>query len=116
MKRIPLVLPPFKEQQRIVAKLEKLMAKVDQCKARLDKIPSILKRFRQSVLAVACSGELTKEWREEHGRSSIGKDTDKKSSYGWEFTNLKKLTQVVTSGSRGWAKYYSEKGALFIRA
>ena len=57
---------PAKEQQRIVAKLEKLMAKVDQCKARLEKTPSILKRFRQAVLASACSGELTKDWRELH--------------------------------------------------
>lgn len=54
---------PFSEQQRIVAKLEKLMVKVEQCKARLEKIPSILKRFRQSVLAAACSGEFTKDWR-----------------------------------------------------
>jgi len=59
--QIPLA--PYQEQQRIVAKLEKLMSKVDQCKARLEKIPSILKRFRQSVLASACSGELTKNWR-----------------------------------------------------
>ncbi len=55
--------PPAPEQQRIVAKLEKLMAKVGQCKARMEKIPMILKRFRQSVLAAACSGELTKGWR-----------------------------------------------------
>ena len=44
---------PANEQERIVAKLEKLMAKVDQCKARLEKIPLILNRFRQSVLAAA---------------------------------------------------------------
>jgi type I restriction enzyme, S subunit len=58
-----LPLAPVKEQHRIVAKLEKLMVKVDQCKARLVKIPYILKRFRQSVLAAACSGELTTDWR-----------------------------------------------------
>ena len=59
-------LSPLNEQRRIVAKLEKLMHKVDACKERLDKIPLILKRFRQSVLAAACSGRLTADWREKN--------------------------------------------------
>jgi type I restriction enzyme S subunit len=59
-----ILLPPLTEQRCIVAKLEKLLAKVDSCKDRLDKIPTILKRFRQSVLAAACSGRLTADWRE----------------------------------------------------
>lgn len=59
-------LPPLNEQCRIVAKLEKLLAKVNACQERLDKIPTILKRFRQSVLAAACSGRLTADWREQH--------------------------------------------------
>lgn len=64
--RIPFPLPPLNEQHRIVAKLEKLLAKVDKCKERLDKIPAILKRFRQSALAAACSGRLTADWRATH--------------------------------------------------
>ena len=55
---------PLNEQRRIVAKLERLLHKVDACKERLNKIPAILKRFRQSVLAAACSGRLTSDWRE----------------------------------------------------
>lgn len=61
---LPVPLPPLNEQRRIVAKLEKLLTKVDTCKERLDKIPAILKRFRQSVLSAACSGRLTADWRE----------------------------------------------------
>lgn len=57
---------PLNEQRRIAAKLDELLAKVDACKARLDKIPAILKRFRQSVLAAACSGRLTADWREQN--------------------------------------------------
>jgi type I restriction enzyme, S subunit len=63
---ILLKIAPTNEQHRIVAKLEKLLAKVDKCKERLEKIPDILKRFRQSVLAAACSGELTEDWRGKH--------------------------------------------------
>lgn len=55
--------PPLAEQKRIVEKLDQVLAQVDTIKARLDGIPPILKRFRQSVLAAAVSGKLTEEWR-----------------------------------------------------
>jgi type I restriction enzyme, S subunit len=60
-----IALPPKEEQKLIADKLDRLLAAVDTCKARLDAIPAILKRFRQSVLAAATSGELTEEWRRE---------------------------------------------------
>jgi len=59
-------LAPLAEQRRIVAKLETLLGKVDACQQRLTEIPVLLKRFRQSVLAAACSGRLTADWREEN--------------------------------------------------
>lgn len=34
---------------------------------------------------------------------------------GWEIIKLEDLLVFLTSGSRGWAKYYSESGALFLR-
>jgi type I restriction enzyme S subunit len=63
MRKLPVKLAPLNEQIRIADKLDSMLAKVDAAQARLDKIPNILKRFRQSVLAAATSGELTKEWR-----------------------------------------------------
>ena len=59
-------LPPLNEQIRIANKLDSILAKVDKAQARLNKIPTLLKRFRQSVLAAATSGELTREWRIEN--------------------------------------------------
>lgn len=59
-------LPPLAEQLRIVAKVEELLAEVNHAKARLTKAQAILQRFRRSALAAACSGELTREWRESH--------------------------------------------------
>ncbi|WP_395593348.1 restriction endonuclease subunit S [Pseudomonas sp. B26140] len=56
-------LPPLAEQTRIAAKLDELLAQVDTLKTRIDSIPALLKRFRQSVLAYAVSGQLTEEWR-----------------------------------------------------
>ncbi len=54
----PIIIAPLNEQKRIVAKLDELLPKVEACKQRLEKIPTILKRFRQSVLAAAVSGKL----------------------------------------------------------
>ncbi|QFQ80813.1 restriction endonuclease subunit S [Vibrio harveyi] len=59
--------PPLAEQKRIVEKLDEVLAQVDTIKARLDGIPALLKRFRQSVLASAVSGKLTEEWRGKSG-------------------------------------------------
>lgn len=64
--RVPL--PPLAEQKIIADKLDTLLAQVESTKARLERIPLILKRFRQSVLAAAVSGKLTEEWRSS-GRS-----------------------------------------------
>ncbi|MDN3489723.1 restriction endonuclease subunit S [Pseudoalteromonas sp. APC 3694] len=55
---------PRSEQKDIADKLDSVLAKVETAQARLDKIPTILKHFRQSVLTAATSGELTKDWRE----------------------------------------------------
>ena len=63
LEQYPVAVPPLPEQKRIVAKLDEVLAQVDTIKARLDGIPAILKRFRQSVLAAAVSGKLTEEWR-----------------------------------------------------
>ena len=57
-------LAPKAEQKRIVAKVEQLLARVNVARERLAKVPEILKRFRQSVLAAACSGRLTADWRD----------------------------------------------------
>lgn len=79
-------LPPLAEQRRIVAKVEELLGKVSACRQRLVKIPTILKRFRQSVLAAACSGRLTADWRAVNSVSDA-----------WEFAPLSELF-VMRSG------------------
>lgn len=64
LSRFKVPLPPLAEQKIIADKLDSLLAQVENTKARLERIPEVLKRFRQSVLAAAVSGRLTEEWRE----------------------------------------------------
>lgn len=56
--RTRITLPPLAEQKRIAQKLDALMAQVSTLKARIDAVPALLKRFRQSTLNAAVSGRL----------------------------------------------------------
>ena len=67
-----IALPPLAEQQRIVAAVEALLQRVDAARQRLARVPEILKRFRQQVLAAACSGALTADWRGIAGLGETG--------------------------------------------
>ncbi|WP_165381454.1 MULTISPECIES: restriction endonuclease subunit S [unclassified Pseudoalteromonas] len=69
-------IPPLNEQQRIVEKLDEVLAQVDAIKGRLDSIPTIIKRFCQSVLAAAVSGKLTEQWRGENSYSAFEQLTE----------------------------------------
>jgi type I restriction enzyme S subunit len=63
LKELKIPLAPIGEQKRIVEKLDSLLAQVDTIQQRLNTLPNIIKRFRQSVLAAAVSGKLTEQWR-----------------------------------------------------
>jgi type I restriction enzyme, S subunit len=57
-------LAPLQEQVRIADKLDAMLARLDTCRDRLDRVPAILKRFREAVLSAAVKGQLTQSWRE----------------------------------------------------
>ena len=68
LKSLEFPLPPPEEQKVIADKLDTLLTQVETTKARLERIPEILKNFRQSVLADAVSGKLLEtkaEWKTE---------------------------------------------------
>jgi type I restriction enzyme S subunit len=58
-------LAPLAEQMRIVKKIEELLASANSARDNLSRVPTILRRFHQAVLAAACSGRLTEGWREQ---------------------------------------------------
>jgi type I restriction enzyme S subunit len=91
-------LAPVEEQKRIADKLERLLTRVDSCRERLERVPVILRRFRQSVLAAAISGKLTEEWR---GTSHI--------SASWKNTTL---NDVASDFSYGTSAKSSKTGRM----
>lgn len=64
---LPFPLPPLAEQARIVAKIEELFSKLDAGVAELKRTQALLKRYRQSLLHAAVTGELTRARREQQG-------------------------------------------------
>lgn len=97
----PFVFAPRPEQTRIADKLDAVLARVDACRDRLDRVPVILKRFRQSVLAAATSGSLTEDWR-----ASTALD-------GWSTAPLADLCHSVSDGDHQ-APPQSDSGIPFI--
>jgi type I restriction enzyme S subunit len=63
-------IPPYEEQKRIVAAIDNLFVVSKSARDRLSRVPLILKRFRQAVLAAARSGKLTEDWRERNSALS----------------------------------------------
>ena len=88
--KIEMPVPPLPEQERIVARIEELFSQLDAGVETLKKTKAQLAVYRQAVLkeAFSCCAE-------------------KKS--------IREMSSIVTSGSRGWAKYYCDNGAKFIR-
>lgn len=89
---IKIPLPPLEEQRRIAAILDKADA---------------VRRKRQS--AIALTEELLRSaFLEMFGDPIIN-------PRGWEEVELGDLLTFLTSGSRGWAKFYAPEGKLFLR-
>jgi type I restriction enzyme S subunit len=64
---VVLSVPPLAEQARIVERARELLAPVLRAEESLGRMPEVLRRFHQSVLAAAYGGRLTDGWREAQG-------------------------------------------------
>ncbi|WP_102049495.1 restriction endonuclease subunit S [Pygmaiobacter massiliensis] len=98
-------LPPLAEQQRIIDRIGILFAKLDEAKEKAQFALNSFETHKAAVLHKAFKGELTAKWRKENG---VGSDS-------WVSTPSNSVFSYITSGSRGWAQYYSDSGAIFIR-
>lgn len=90
--RIEIPLPPLKEQRRIAAILDK----ADQLRQKRRQAIALLGSLTQSIFLDMFGDPVT-------------------NPKGWPVYDLGKFEQFLTSGSRGWAKYYAAEGRPFIR-
>jgi len=91
--------------------VEELLTRVNATRDRLVKVPAILKRFCQAVLAAACSGRLTGDWRK--GRDLIngaGSLLERISSTESEPNVADEETSIELPGiPENWAWYHCEQ-------
>jgi len=88
--KIKVKIPSIPVQQRIVSRIEELFSSLDNAVETLRKTKEQLVVYRQAVLKEAFSSFIEKK-------------------------PIREISSIVTSGSRGWAKYYANQGARFIR-
>jgi type I restriction enzyme S subunit len=134
--RIPL--PPRAEQDRIVAKVDALMAQHAAIQQAMKRIPQLLKDFRQQVLTQAVTGKLTEEWRvgkelEEFDLDSVIKERKLKqinfkikktsaelfnwfeSPKGWKWSKMENVCLKITDGAHNTPKIL-DAGFPFLMA
>jgi type I restriction enzyme S subunit len=105
LSELPVPLAPLEEQKRIAEKLNTVLTRVDAVNSRLARVASLLKRFRQSVLAAATSGRLTEDWRNSAGVSSA-----------WQTTEVQSVAQVGTGSTplRSNPAFFSPTGTPWV--
>jgi type I restriction enzyme, S subunit len=108
-------LPPFPEQRAISEVLSALDCSIREGEETVAKLKLIKQGLLHDLLTrgIDDKGEL----RDPVRSSELFKD----SSLGrvpadWEVASVGQLVDLVTSGSRGWAQFYADAGALFVRS
>jgi type I restriction enzyme, S subunit len=137
-REIPVIVAPTAEQKRVVAKVQDLMTRQKAAREHLSRASMILKRLRQAVLAAACSGRLTEDWRITHSkevqRATNGESARKGGGpleklgrsqnqglyelpTSWRWATLAEACERITVGHVGpMAKEYLASGVPFLRS
>ncbi|MCD9522132.1 restriction endonuclease subunit S [Photobacterium carnosum] len=104
----PMCMPAVKEQQKIAAILTSVDDGIEKTQAQINKLKDLKTGMMQELLTrgVGVDGKPHTEFKD----SPVGRIPK-----GWDVKSLGDLSSFITSGSRGWAQYYSESGAIFIR-
>ena len=105
-------LPPKEEQARIVSKIEELFSSIDEGERALERVRKLVERYRQSVLKAAVTGELTREWREQHagelesGEALLTRILEARRQ-AWEQSELAKMeARDIRPANDNWKKKY----------
>jgi type I restriction enzyme S subunit len=103
---------PYKEQTRIITKLEELLTDLDAGVNELKTAQKKLTQYRQSLLKAAVEGALTAEWRANNTPSESGSQllerVLKERRARWEQKQLDKFNEQGKTPPKDWQSKYSE--------
>ena len=108
LREIPLPLPPFEEQKRIVKKLSSILAKLKEAKEVVQEAKDSFENRRAAILNKAFSGELTRKWREENSdKASFNIEFQKTEKEPYELPQTWKWVKLKNIGTleRGKSKH-----------
>jgi type I restriction enzyme S subunit len=116
-------IPPLKEQERIVQKIETCFSKIEETEQNLNKVEKLLEKYRESLLAKAFRGELIAQnsddeparvllakIREERAQNQKGKKKEQEFApisddekpfdipVSWEWVRLSEITSQIQYG------------------
>ena len=111
IKDFTLAIPPRNEQKKIAAFLDYKTQQIDQL---IDKKKALIEKINEQRIAVITQA-VTKGLDKNAKMKPSGVDWLGDVPAHWEITKLRYCTSFVTSGSRGWAKYFSDSGDIFLR-
>lgn len=103
LKEVEIPLPPLEEQKQIAEKLNKLFAQIESIKKSTERIPELLKNFRQQILTYAVTGKLTEDWRKD-------KHLDE-----WRVELAKDCCEKVQSGGTPKGSKFETVGIPFLK-
>ena len=86
--KVEIPIAPFKEQQRIIDRIESLFAKLDEAKEKAQAALDSFEMRKAAILHQAFTGELTAQWRKEHG---VGMES-------WKRNKLEDVCEKIVCG------------------
>lgn len=114
-------MPPLDEQRAIADFLDRETAKIDSLVAKKRTLIDRLKERRTALISRTVTRGLPPDAARSAGLDPYPKfkpsgiDWLNDVPEHWEVAQLRRFTRFITSGSRGWAEYYADEGAIFVR-
>lgn len=102
---VEIPLPPIHELHRIGALFSSIDEALEASKAVLEQLDAVKRKTSYELFTKDSTTSAPGRYVKHFGEVPRG----------WCLTTLGELSSFVTSGPRGWAKYYAEQGAAYMR-
>ena len=104
---LPIPLPPLPEQRAIAEVLDSIDEAIEATEAVVAATEQLRDALLHRLLTLGVPGWHS-EWKDVRGIGTIPAT--------WQVVRLGEVAESITSGSRGWSRYFRSSGAFFVRS